>query len=295
MNYYAEWWDYARKSTGILTKQTYLKQLEQELEKLKTDPSYQHLKSEAESQAQAFYQAEFEKAEAERIKQYNQAKNELLKKTKAIEEREKVTLELHQYCQDDLGKIAGRFKEQKQDYESKLKVATENQANLLKTSLFTETENRQLKAKVEKATQLNQQLNQDLTLLNEKQMEFEIRLTRQMAFTEEWEEAYRFISGELTQANNNLTQAQLEAHQAKEQVEAVKVEKESLQAEISTRIYYIGFIYLLKEKKKRIFHYFHQLFSFSFSPPLGERYNLLAIKVLGLRPRIHIKIKACSN
>lgn len=35
MNYYAEWWDYARKSMGVLTKQTYLKQLEQELTKLK--------------------------------------------------------------------------------------------------------------------------------------------------------------------------------------------------------------------------------------------------------------------
>ena len=36
MNYYAEWWEKARNSTGILTKPTYLKQLEVELQTLRT-------------------------------------------------------------------------------------------------------------------------------------------------------------------------------------------------------------------------------------------------------------------
>ena len=39
MNYYVEWWDQARKQTGILTKQTYLKSLDKKIKDLEAGKS----------------------------------------------------------------------------------------------------------------------------------------------------------------------------------------------------------------------------------------------------------------
>jgi DNA repair exonuclease SbcCD ATPase subunit len=182
LNYYAEWWENARKQTGILTKPTYLKQLEKELAQLKANPNYQHLASEL-----AQWKAKYEKVCKElkdndeiidKLAEENQAKDQ------TITDLQQQIQELENKYSEIKGLVEKRLAEQKQEYEKQLNNATHNQASLLKTNLFQRTEIKQLAEKLsqieEKTSRLasnNQQLRTNLTskifLLSKKETELQ--------------------------------------------------------------------------------------------------------------------------
>jgi hypothetical protein len=148
LNYYAEWWENARKQTGILTKPTYLKQLEKELAQLKANPNYQHLATEL-----AQWKTKYEKV---KVLEANLtiAEQNLTKLNIEAELKEKVKEKELKQLASKYSEIKNlsekRLAEQKQDYESKLKTATNNQVSILKTNLFQATENKELNREISK-------------------------------------------------------------------------------------------------------------------------------------------------
>lgn len=147
MNYYAEWWENARKQSGtILTKPTYLKQLEKELAELKANPNYQHLASEL-----AQWKAKYEKVKVLEANLTIANENLAKLKTEAENTQKAKETELKELASKyseikNLGEK--RLAEQKQEYEQRLNHATHNQASILKTSLFKETEVRELDGEI---------------------------------------------------------------------------------------------------------------------------------------------------
>jgi len=197
MNYYAEWWENARKQTGILTKPTYLKQLEKELAQLKANPNYQHLASELTQ-----WKAKYEKVRKElkdsdeitdKLAEENQAKDQTISNSQQqIQELENKYLRIK-------GLIKKSLAEQKQDYEKQLNNATHNQASILKTSLFKETENKELNRKISK-------LKEELTLLNSSETDQSRELKERGKLIIKLEEQAEETKKELEFANSKVKQ-----------------------------------------------------------------------------------------
>jgi len=250
MNYYAEWWENARKQTGILTKPTYLKQLEKELAQLKANPDYQHLATEL-----AQWKTKYEKVIKDRC--LTEEENEVLKSSvmfwnavsdsedfnnfidSSNEERvekfinevknrlkflEKVSIKIYPklytfyalkiFIIPNLLVVIGRNKteinkmksdvekrlaEQKQEYESKLKTATNNQASILKTNLFQATENKELNRNISK-------LKEELSLLSSSETDQQRELQERGKLIIKLEEQQQDIKKELEFANSKVKQ-----------------------------------------------------------------------------------------
>lgn len=197
MNYYAEWWENARKQTGILTKPTYLKQLEKELAQLKANPNYQHLASELTQ-----WKAKYEKVRKElkdsdeitdKLAEENQAKDQTISNSQQqIQELENKYLRIK-------GLIKKSLAEQKQDYEKQLNNATHNQVSILKTSLFKETENKELKQETAK-------LKEELALLNSSETDQQRELEALGKLIIKLEEQTQETKKELEFANSKVKQ-----------------------------------------------------------------------------------------
>ena len=218
MNYYAEWWENARNSTGIITKQTYLKQLEKELAQLKANPDYQHLATELTK-----WKAKYEKVRKE-LKDSDEITDKLAEENQAkdrtISDLQQQIQELENKYSEIKGLVEKRLAEQKQDYEKQLNNATHNQASILKTSLFKETENKELRQKTK-------QLKDEITILNSSETDQQRELKERGKLIIKLEEKLKENENNLLVTEQNLTKVKSEVElKEKDKQKQVKEVKE---------------------------------------------------------------------
>jgi hypothetical protein len=147
MNYYYEWWEQARQSTGIWTKKTYQDYLEQRIKDLEagqTGQAYLALETEKSN-----WKSKYEKAKKE-IQSLDNLLDSLTEENQAKEaakiQAETKLGEVNQEYQE-LGELAQtKIKELKSDYEKELAEATKDKMACFKDNLFKETRIKELQS-----------------------------------------------------------------------------------------------------------------------------------------------------